>query len=106
MISHAACDHESSSKARARCRKARKALEDDGTASSGDGATIITIDFTERKKVEEGYGYYNARTPRDKEMECMICRVYPYLYRGEDEHGRLLYCCSSCSWRLLDKVLC
>jgi len=109
-MSHAACDHEASSKARARCRKARSALQEGGTDQAGDGATIITVDFTDspgRGKQVEGFGYYNARTPRDKDQECMSCRVNQLMYKGHDEHGRLLYVCGPCSWRLLaeDKVM-
>jgi hypothetical protein len=66
---------------------------------------------------EEGYGYYKARSPRDRHKECMVCHVYPIKFRGTEpdlvdrrfkpKHvlkdgytGRLLYVCKSCSWRI------
>lgn len=90
MISHTDCEHESTPRARAKCRRAQ-------------GASVKTIDFEpsgrREPKEAEPYGYYNSRTPNDKSKECHICHIYRITGKGTYE-GRTLLCCDSCSWRI------
>jgi len=93
MIDHSQCEHDSTPKARAQCRRAR-AREEGVEPSTRTRSPRVT-------KEEEPYGYYKSRTPKDPSKVCMTCKIYPIAYKGTDKSsGRKLYVCNSCSWRI------
>ena len=76
-IDHSNCDHESSSSARARCRRAQANGQDAPTAS------IRTINF-------KGSGAAKARTPRDRDKQCDNCGVERIAWKGTDPMNGIL----------------
>jgi hypothetical protein len=83
-IYHSKCDHESTSSARAKCRR----------GNSDKGASIKTIDF-------KGSGAKKASTPRDRDKQCDICGVERIAYRGTDPLSRsLIYVGDKCAYYL------
>jgi hypothetical protein len=85
MINHQNCDHESTSSARAKCRRARA----NGKVHSG--ASTKQVDM--RRSDPTG----KAKTPRDKDKQCDVCGVERIAYRGVDVlTGTLLYVGDDC----------
>jgi hypothetical protein len=82
MIDHSKCDHERTSKARAKCRRGD---------TSTPRATPKEVDFS------KGSGSKAPTTPRDKDAACMICGVERWEYRGRDKVAdSLLYVGTKC----------
>src|SRR5690606_6816869 len=74
-ISHAQCEHESTPKARAKCRRQRNGGEGKATPK------VVNFSTTGRgKDPDDNYG----QTPRFKEDECMVCGVEEIQFRGTD----------------------
>lgn len=89
MISHAACDHESTSKARSACRKKMAGGEDGKAPRKKMGRAP-----REEKEVDS-YG----QTPRDRDKECDKCGVEKIIARGTDPvSGILTYVGERCMW--------
>lgn len=78
MINHSNCEHEATSAARAKCRRAIAG----GTKSRP--ATSTDVDF-------RGSGAKKAQTPRDRDKQCMNCGVERIVMRGTDPITGILY---------------
>jgi hypothetical protein len=88
MIDHSNCDHERTSKARAKCRRA---LANGAEAPKADKKEL---DF-------RGSGGVSSKTPRDKERECMVCGVERFEARGRDMiSGSYLYVGEKCMYMI------
>lgn len=89
MINHTACDHPSTSSARARCRRAR-----------ANGST-----HTERGEVKATPHIVGSdgkpQTPRFKSDECHVCGVEKIEFKGTDQWtGLLVLVGERCAWRV------
>lgn len=98
MISHAQCDHESSSKARAKCRR-EKGLSKPRDREKGEGATPRSLDFSKTRTRDEDDNY--GQTPSRKEDECHVCHVEWISHKGVDAWtGLSVYVGAKCMYRL------
>lgn len=89
MIDHSKCDHERTSKARARCRRQQ--------VGGKDRASTRTVDFS------KGGGGKKASTPRDRDKQCDICGVERITMRGTPPlENIMLYVGDKCSYYLND----
>lgn len=99
MISHKDCAHESSSKARAACRKAR-AKGETLDYCPWPRATPREVDLTSREEKEtEPFGSFKPQTPRDRDQACDNCGVERIKFRGTDPiTNTLKYVGSRCEY--------
>ena len=93
MISHKDCAHESTSGARAKCRRAngqgpKKEPWHPPMVLPEKGASVKVVDF-------DNYG----QTPRDRDKQCMNCGVEKIAFRGTDPlSGLLLFVGERCEY--------
>lgn len=90
MISHKDCDHESTSRARAKCRRQQA------------GGSVKEVDFSKAEK-RSGGGKQptNGQAPRDRENECDVCGVERVIAKGTDVlTGRTLYVGPKCQYMI------
>jgi hypothetical protein len=94
MISHAQCDHESTSKARAKCRREKGLVK-----KKEGGATPRSLDFSKTRTRDEDDNY--GQCPSRREDECHVCHVEWISHKGTDAWtGLTVYVGSKCMWRL------
>lgn len=72
MIDHTNCDHDRTSSARAKCRRAVKS-----GSTPRPSASPKEVNFG-------GSGGASAQTPRDRDMQCDVCGVERIELRGTD----------------------
>jgi DNA-directed RNA polymerase subunit M/transcription elongation factor TFIIS len=89
MINHSTCDHESTSSARAKCRRARA------------NGKVHTSASTKQIDMRDGTPTGKAQTPRDRDKQCDNCGVEKIEYRGTDLlTQRLLYVGERCRYMI------
>lgn len=86
MIDHSRCDHERSSKARAKCRR------DNGATPRKSGATPRALNLP---KDDEDV------RPKDRDRQCHNCHLRLIEWKGKDRVNDMLrYVCTKCKYIL------
>lgn len=100
MISHADCDHPSTSSARAACRRRRARAGGETTTSNSSPASVKTK-WGGKSHHDPDRERNTGQVPRDREAECHSCHVERILARGTDPiTGILLFVGERCMWKV------